>query len=424
MAKRLLAGLFSLLLWFSLTGCAGFTYKNINELLRAPALGGGLDEIQKALTAYLDGVEPQYKYPKEGDWRSPLIQADLNGDGIEEAVLLYSVPDASSLYVYVALLEQVDGVWQVVQNVQGVSAEVASLEVADLLEDGTRQLIVGYSKSNFSAKTFALYTYTDGELERAFQRDYSRYEIGDFTGHGTTDLVVVSPTDELGGITLEYIAAKEGLFVTDNVPVLLDSNFQACSNIAPGLGAEGEHVLVVDGPIEEGRLFSQIVYYSGEHFFTVDDSHALRAASARWNHLLLSRDINSDGMVEIPLRDMEITTPNADKRLEFVCWMDFFTDPEGEVRQFGLLDSDRGLYISLPDDWRGNLVVSDGEGTGEWRLQDAQTRKVLLHLQVLDTGEAPPVGSLRVLGSANSYLVFSSGLTEAQEESIAMTLLG
>ena len=52
MAKRLLAGLFSLLLLFSLTGCAGFTYKNINELLRAPALGGGLDEIQKALLAF------------------------------------------------------------------------------------------------------------------------------------------------------------------------------------------------------------------------------------------------------------------------------------------------------------------------------------------------------------------------------------
>lgn len=421
MAKRLLAAVFSLLLCLVLSGCAGFSYQNINELLRAPALGGGLDEIQKALTADLDGVEPQYKYPKEGDWRGPLLLADLNGDGAQEAVVLYSLPDASSPYVNLALLEQVDGEWAVVQNVEGQMSEVASLETADLLGDGTRQLIVGYSNATLASKTVVLYAYNGQELESAFQRAYSRYEIGDFIGRGGNDLVVVS--DEPGSITLEYITSADGAFVTDAAPVALYNNIQSCVNIAPGSDAEGGKLLVVDGKLEDQRLVSQIVYYSGTHFYTLDNSAALANSTQRSNSLLLSRDIDGDGMVETPIRESEIQTPNADKRLEFVRWMDFVTNAEGEARQFGLVDTDRGVYFRLPDGWQGSLTVTDGENKGEWRLQNARTRQTLLSLQVMETNETPPMNSQRVLGSVNSYLVYGSGLTEADRETISMVLM-
>lgn len=430
MAKRLTALVLALLLCLVLSACTGLTYQNINELLRAPALGGGLDEIQKALVAYLDGTEPQYKYPMEGEWRSPLIRADLNGDGTEEAVLLYSVADTSAAarergsFVCVAVLEQLNGAWQVVQDVQGLSTDVASLEVADLLGTGAKQLIVGYATANLNSKKIGLYTYAGQTLTKVYQSDYSRYEIGDFTGQEALDLVVVSREDET--LTLRYVPAVDGTFVTDVEPVRLDANFNACVGILPGVDPDGAHLLVVDGISNaENVLFSKIIYFSGDHFYTVDDSGAMRAATARQNTLLLSRDIDGDGKVEIPLSDGAIQTPSADKRLEFVRWMDFFVPAgeEPERRQFGLLDSDRGTYIRLPATWQNKLMMTDGENTGEWRLQNRESKQTLLSVRVLESGEAPPPGAQRMPGSANSYLVLANTLTDLEAKTIEMLLL-
>lgn len=430
MAKGFARVFLPILLCFALCGCTMFSYQNINDMLRAPALGGGQDEIQKALVAYLDGAEPQYKYPMEGEWRSPLIRADLNADGRDEAVLLYSLADTSAAvrergsFVCVAVLEYLSGAWQVVQDVQGLSTDVASVELANLLGTSSKQLIIGYATSNLNSKKIGLYTYGNQTLNKVYQADYSRYEISDFAGKGGMELVVVSREDEI--LTLRYVFGLNGNFVTDVEPVKLDANFNSCANIVPSSSKDGARLLVVDGVSNaENVLFSKIVYFSGEHFYTVDDSGAMRAATARQNTLLLSRDIDDDGKVEIPLSLGAIQTPKADKRLEFVRWMDFFVDTgqEAELRQFGLLDSERGVYIRLPSAWQSKLVVQDGENKGEWTLQNRDTKKTLISVRVLESGEAPPPNAALMPGSINSYLVFSAALTSLEAKFIEMYFL-
>ncbi|MDL2214378.1 hypothetical protein LJB76_02310 [Clostridia bacterium OttesenSCG-928-O13] len=436
MAKRMLAALACVCAAVMLAGCGGLTFQNVNDLLRAPALGQGQDEIQKALTSFLGGVEPQYKFPKGGDWRSPLVRADFDGDGRQEAVLLYGVADATEIakekgsHVYMAVLEMQQGEWQVTQDVRGLSSDVASLEVADLLGDGTKQLIVGFSNANLSQKTLGLYSYNPkGEgLERLHSFEYSRYEIGDFTGRGGSDLVVVSRYDQPGSLRLQYVPTENGVFLPDLEPVKLDNLFISCEGIAPGIGMEGERVLVVDGvtSTDNGPLASQIVYYSNGRFYTVDDFGALRGDTGRQNRLLLSRDIDGDGAVEIPSRQGgEIATPAGDKKLEYVVWKDFTDIDEGPViKQFGLLDSDRSVYIHLPDAWQGELVVADGENRGEWKLQRRKTMGTLLSLKVLELGDTAPMGAMRVPGSVNSYLVFAGSLSEEERATIQMVGMG
>ncbi len=433
MAKRVLACALALLLCATLSGCAAFTYQNVGELLRAPALGGGYDEIQQALSDYLGGAELQYKYPKGGNTRGPLVRADLDGDGQEEAVLLYSVADLSAgqeaNFVYLAVMRRDGGSWAVVQNEKGLNTEVADIEVANLLDDGSRQLIVGYAQPTLGNKTLVLYRPGGDALEEVFQREYSRYDIGDFTGAGKAGLVVISPGNKLGGITMEYVSTEDGQFITDNQAVLLNTNFTTCSNISPGITADGRHILVVDGEMNSGmnssQLFSQIVEYSGSSagFYTVDDAGKLLNASARRsNGLLLSRDIDGDGMVEIPVPFGVLETQTLDKRLDEVDWMDF-SAAEPVARQFGVVDSERGVFFRLPDAWRGALAMEGGVHKGEWQLYNRQTQQPLIGMKLVDPGEMPPPGSRRVLGATNAYLVLAASLTPAEQEIIGMTVL-
>ncbi len=436
MPKRILCLVIAFLMLFS--GCAAFETQNIYELLRAPKLSGGQDEIQEVLRAYLGGEEPYYVFPKKGDIRSPLTWIDLNGDGKTEVILLYTMPDGTEAHsekgnnVYIAVLQEIEGEWQVVVDAPGPPnfTEVESMEISNLLHDDTRQMIIGFATSNFNTKMFGLYTYEQDVLENLYMMEYSSYAIGEFTQVGSADLVVVSASDQLEGMQLYYIPTEDGEFSPDRSleQVQLDDIFIACVGIHASRGEDGERIIVVDGETAAGTLASQIVYYSGERFFTVDNSTTLRGPTTRMNPLLHTKDINSDGVAEIPIAigSEYIMTPAADKQLTYIGWMDFVTDPDQAPvqKEFGLLDSDRNVYISLPSEWQGEVSILDGEDEGEWILQERNTRKELMYVDEFGEGDVLPLGAERIPGSVNNYLVMQSTVTSSERQEIEMTFMG
>lgn len=431
-AKGLLALLFCAVLL--LAACTPFGTQNISDLLRAPALGEGQGEVQEALALDL-GDEPEYKFPKEGDWRSPLIMADLDGDGVEEGVLLYSLPVASapaqSSNVYLAVMKRAGDEWRVAQKIEGEGVEVASLEVAGLLDDGARQVLVGYASANMGSKKLALYRWRDGALQSDKVIAYSRYELADFTGNGREDLVVVSSDNQTTGLVLQHIPVVDGEFdVSPNNGVSMGgTNLVSCQGLYPSQSEVGERLIVADCQDENSMLVSQL-YYMGERVYEKPGNVDLIGGTARQNPLLHSRDIDEDGRVEVPLRvnDEVVVTPAGDKNMEFVEWVDF--TGEAPVRkQFGLLDSGRGVYVSLPDAWLQNkdgrdtlsVRVSDGSAEGEWMLEDAASLRVLLSLRIYEPGAEPPVGAEQVSEASNAWLIRAAGLSNSEKERIHVT---
>lgn len=184
-------------------------------------------------------------------------------------------------------------------------------------------------------------------------------------------------------------------------------------------------MLVVDGMTKTLGLSSQLVLYNGERFYTWENE-ALRGDTARFNALLTSRDIDGDGVVEIPVRhgNLPITTLKADKNMEFVRWMDYSNvDAEPVQKQFGLLDSDRGVYIRFPESWRDSIAVADGTGNVAWQVQRRSTSATLLSLHVLEAGDTPPAGAAPVPGITNTYLQYHGGIPAAERDIITMTSL-
>lgn len=408
-----------------LAGCAPFGIQNVNDLLRAPALGEGQGEVQEALAGEV-GDEIEFKFPKEGDQRSPLVMADLDGDGVEEAVVLYSLPAGAALAssnVRIAVLaRQADESWAVVQDEEGVASDVASLEVADLLADGTKQVLVGYATANLGTKTLAIYRYREGGLVADKPILYSRYALGDFTGRGGTDLIVVSRDDQVSGLLMQYIPAVDGAFdySQNAVPLGTGFNLTSCLGLYASESAAGEERLIVADCLvdETNMLVSPIIHYSNERFYEAGTADQI-GETGRQTRLLTSRDIDGDGIVEVPRRvgNEAVITPKGDKNLEFIEWMDF-TGEAPLRKQFGLLDTDRGVYIRLPDGWLGGedgeeallVQVVDGSGEGEWAIENKITRRRLLSLVIYGEGEEPPEEAELASEASNAWLVPQSSL--------------
>ena len=112
-----------------LAGCSAAG--DVETLLRAPQLSGESAALQKALNNYLGG-SATLKYPASGDFLSPFAFGDWDGDGVDEAAVLYTA-DTTSSNVWLAVLEPSgESGWRVSQAIEGMSSEVESFSAASL----------------------------------------------------------------------------------------------------------------------------------------------------------------------------------------------------------------------------------------------------------------------------------------------------
>ena len=358
----------------------------VEELLRAPKLSGDYGDVQTALNDWL-GESAQLKYPMQGDLLSPFLLQDLDGDGRQDAAVLYTTAQSSN--VCIAILQKDDAdIWNVRQNVEGLADTVESVGLAQLQPGDATQLVVGYTAAQ-GDHYLAVYSYTDGVLSTILEQQYQQYLVEDITGGGSQDLILMSTLED-GGVQIELLTVdKEGSFQQVAVMGLSANRFSGCASVAAGLGADGRHYLVLDGwtGISGNNLASVLLYFDEDTQQMVPadqiSTEKLYTASLRNVPSLVSQDLDGDGIVEIPTQPDEagLLNMSQSRRMDFIVWMDY-TSPHPE-KSFGLLDEETNCYIELPMEWEGNLKLTDSEqydGAVELRTMDEDQLVMTLRL--------------------------------------------
>ena len=358
----------------------------VEELLRAPKLSGDYGDVQTALNDWL-GESAQLKYPMQGDLLSPFLLQDLDGDGRQDAAVLYTTAQSSN--VCIAILQKDDAdIWHVRQNVEGLADTIESVGLAQLQPGDATQLVVGYTAAQ-GDHYLAVYSYTDGVLSTILEQQYQQYLVEDITGGGNQDLILMSTLED-GGVQIELLTVdKEGSFQQVAVMGLSANRFAGCASVAAGVGADGRHYLVLDGwtGISGNNLASVLLRFDEDTQQMVPadqiSTEKLYTASLRNVPSLVSQDLDGDGIVEIPTQPDEagLLNMSQSRRMDFIVWMDY-TSPHPE-KSFGLLDEETNCYIELPMEWEGNLKLTDSEqydGAVELRTVDEDQLVMTLRL--------------------------------------------
>ena len=358
----------------------------VEELLRAPKLSGDYGDVQTALNDWL-GASEQLKCPMQGDLLSPFLLQDLDGDGRQDAAVLYTTAQSSN--VCIAILQKDDAdIWHVRQNVEGLADTVESVGLAQLQPGDATQLVVGYTAAQ-GDHYLAVYSYTDGVLSTILEQQYQQYLVEDITGGGNQDLILMSTLED-GGVQIELLTVdKEGSFQQVAVMGLSANRFAGCASVAAGVGADGRHYLVLDGwtGISGNNLASVLLRFDEDTQQMVPadqiSTEKLYTASLRNVPSLVSQDLDGDGIVEIPTQPDEagLLNMSQSRRMDFIVWMDY-TSPHPE-KSFGLLDEETNCYIELPMEWEGNLKLTDSEqydGAVELRTVDEDQLVMTLRL--------------------------------------------
>ena len=371
-----------------LSGCSFPMTENmqVEELLRAPRLSGDYGALQNALNEWL-GESAQLKYPMQGDLLSPFLLQDLDGDGEQDAAVLYTTAQTSN--VCIAFLQRdEDGVWTVRKSIEGLADTVDNVRLAQLQDGGAVQLVVGYLASQGDSY-LAVYSYEHGEVNAILEQSYEQYLVEDITGGGNEDLILMSTLED-GGVQIELLTVdRDGMFQQVAVMGLSADKFSGCASVTAGLGTDGKHYLVLDGwtGISGNHLATVLLRFDEESQQMVPADQIttgeLYNASLRNVSNLVSRDLDGDGTVEIPPQPDEagLLNMSQSRRMDFIVWMDY-TSPQPK-KSFGILDEETNCYIELPMEWEGNLKLTDSEeveGAVELRTVDEDQLVLTLRL--------------------------------------------
>ena len=346
-----------------LPGCSFPMTENmqVEELLRAPRLSGDYGALQNALNDWL-GESAQLKYPMQGGLLSPFLLQDLDGDGEQDAAVLYTTAQSSN--VCIAFLQRdAENRWKVCQSIEGLADTVDNVRLAQLQDGSSMQMVVGYLASQGDSY-LAVYSYENGQVSAILEQSYEQYLVEDITG-GNQDLILMSTLED-GGVQIELLTVdRDGSFQQVAVMGLSADKFSGCASVAAGLGADGKHYLVLDGwtGISGNNLATVLLRFDEEsqQMIPADQisTSELYSASLRNVPNLVSRDLDGDGTVEIPTQPDEagLLNMSQSRRMDFIVWMDY-TSPTPE-KSFGLLDEETNCYIELPAEWEGNLLLTD-----------------------------------------------------------------
>ena len=334
-----------------LPGCSFPMTENmqVEELLRAPRLSGDYGALQNALNDWL-GESAQLKYPMQGDLLSPFLLQDLDGDGEQDAAVLYTTAQSSN--VCIAFLQRdAENRWKVCQSIEGLADTVDNVRLAQLQDGSSMQMVVGYLASQGDSY-LAVYSYENGQVSAILEQSYEQYLVEDITGGGNQDLILMSTLED-GGVQIELLTVdRDGSFQQVAVMGLSADKFSGCASVAAGLGADGKHYLVLDGwtGISGNNLATVLLRFDEEsqQMIPADQisTSELYSASLRNVPNLVSRDLDGDGTVEIPTQPDEagLLNMSQSRRMDFIV---------------GLLDEETNCYIELPAEWEGNLLLTD-----------------------------------------------------------------
>ena len=459
MRRAILTAVLLLVLLFS--GCSSPRGGGVEELLEAPKLSQNQTLVVEALNRHIGG-SAKLQYPRQGEFLSPFVFRDLNGDGTEEAVVFYSdETGTSNQYVRVALLEQTDGKWDVCWDDEGLGVGVDSVQFGTMYASGTDALIVGYTNTGPSDKFLAVYNYEAEQqgMIRVDKRQYCGYALADFTGNGTDDLVVLSSAAESGPMQVTMLTVEGGelRIVTS---VALDSLLQTSSQIWVS-SSTGGYSLVIDGFTSGGTLASEQLYFDEDSGRLISCGKRLGieipTLTTRVGTTLSSRDVDGDGAVEIPVVLGNVSVFSTEQRMQWVSYYDFAaidayqnnfeketvdpgkqipsvlpvpqsgnstsSSPQQETAQttpdeqeiqptnekvFGLADLSYGYYLRLPISWK-NRVTVERLGSRSWSLIDTASSETLLTVQILGTDERLTIGGDRFGESADYNQVATVG---------------
>lgn len=378
----------------ALTGCTFVT--GAETYLKPPKLSEQHEKIYNALTNS-EGYKIKLKYPKTGAYLSAFVVADIDDEPTDEAIVFYEktiITGSETSTLRINFLDQDEnGKWRSVCDFSAEGTEVERVFISKLGQSDIKNVIVGVGNQN--EKIARLYSYTGGTTQKGkILGPYSVMDIKDLNNDNQNELIMISNSPEKSIAKLKWLDADNTL--VESPPLTLNENPTETAQMIYGKINKNTTAIYLDSYFGTNIIITQIISpvmnndtmeleilpISNLENETINKT--IRQSS------LLSKDIDNDGEVEIPIN--AVFKGDEDKlEVEQVPMTNWYTVQNGILtRKYSSYYSiNDGYAFILPERWTNNVTVTKTDDVVFMKYSETdKTQYELLRLCVVSSSEA------------------------------------
>lgn len=355
MVKRILCVLACFSLALILSGCDIFS-ADTAELLSPPALTGDLLPID---TAIKESVKSSYtlEYPSRGNYRSAIIQHDMNSDGVLEAFAFYSTQDKDTSKMNINAIANKGDKWVSVAT-QSISAGgVDRIEFSDLDADGIDEILVGWEIYGTSERKLAIYSLGENTLTQRLLEQYTHFTYCDLDEDGRREIFIArsAPAESRNTAHL-YALTSVGVSTISSCE--LDSTAKTLNHPVVSTLSTGKPAIYIDEIKGVGAVTEVLFLEKGQLQNPLMNPETRETSATLRTATLESRDINSDGIIEIPIRHevATVTRSNEAEKQYLTDWCSF-TGETLTSKLTAYMNLNDKYYYAIPERWIGQVAI-------------------------------------------------------------------
>lgn len=295
--KAICCALSAVLISVLFGGCSFFSGQSDN-LLASPRPSGDLSGIQKALNREL-GSSFVLKYAKSGDYRSAYIVKDFDGDGESEAIAFYGVTDQKEEELHMTVIQNENGSWKIASDSKLGGTDIERVEFGDMNGDGVEEAVVAWSIYGSPETRLTVFDLGSTLPVELFEGSYTDFCVYDLNGDRCAELTVLSlDTIEKTASCSFFVYEKGNLHKTSTVAI--DKSITSVKAIHKS-SADGKPALYIDAYQDAGKLFTEVVVLEDGKLKAplFDRSQQSSLITLRYQELTCG-DADGDGNIEIP----------------------------------------------------------------------------------------------------------------------------
>ncbi|MCI8842704.1 MAG: hypothetical protein HFF08_01135 [Oscillospiraceae bacterium] len=350
--KRILAFLLSLCCAPSLSGCL---FRSGEELYALPRQPQELYELQKAIDALMTPGTVCLA-PTAGANRQPIQLADLDGDGLDEAIVFLKT--GGDMPLKTCILDQAEDGLACIATIEGDGTGFATAEYAQIDGKPGLEIILGRQVNDQVLQSMSVYALREGRAVELMSASYSAYTTCDLNNDGNTDLFLIRLNAEEGGGVAEYYRYT-GEQIEREPEASMSLGAGAVKRILTGKVAGGVPAVFVASLYGEDSIVTDIFALRGKSFLNITTAGAAgTSAGTVRNYYVYGTDIDRDGVIELPQPIQLPSRGGAEDAYWIIEWykMDLYGRCTRETTTYHNYSG--GWYVTLPDEWSDTLTIS------------------------------------------------------------------
>lgn len=359
MKLKVISMLIAFAICFLLCGCDIFA-SDTAELLSPPELSGDISPIADAI-AKSAGGEYTLKYPSDGNFRSAVVQNDIDGDGRLEAFAFYSMKEkengADAVNMYINVITFTDGGWVCADKQKIVAGGVERIDFCDLDGDGISEVLVGWEIYGASEMQLAVYSLKNGKLTQRTMQKYSRFVCCDLNEDGINEILIIkfSAAEQLNSASV-YKLTEGG--VTELYSCELDKTVQSVGEPLVSHLSSGKPAVYIDEIKGVGAITEVLFVEKNQLVNPLMNAESRETLATLRSAGIGVKDINDDGILEIPVQENvpSLTKSSLNEKLYLTNWCSY----NGETltnQMTAMINNSDGYYYILSQKWTGQIAV-------------------------------------------------------------------